>query len=266
MYTDYQHLVGSFGNKKWITPSAVADHGDSQAMMLGGNRRAFTTFEIGPTLLQNRSGSTGVFGLAVRYKTTTWTAGQVTAAGVFTDDTTDAQSAAAGDFLLHNRADSGSGFLLSADERFNVFSVVQSVAGDQTTPVLVLEYWDGTQWVDIAASTLISNALIGSTGERVVCFPMPFDWVKGGSGTGVPSLRYNLRVRHTHSGAGTVNPQASQVFVGFAVVALEGIVDNGMTLLSGEVPLRFPSSGDALFPLTDQASRSNYVDVAVRLG
>ena len=266
----YQTLSGSFGPKKWVSAAASATFGDAEALIVAPSRRAFTAIEVGAVTLQNYSGATAVMGLATRYKTSKWTAGQVTAAGVYTDDTTDAQSAATGDFSLHDRTDSGSGFLVSADERFNILGLIQSAAGDQTTPVKLVEYWDGTSWVNIATSLLIglltTNLLDGDgTGEKVLCWPMPFGWVVGGSGTGVPATKYNLRVRHTHSGAGTANPVASQLFVGFASLAVGAVTNNSVVSMQREHnPLYFPRSGEALFTVTNLASILNWVtcDVA----
>lgn len=261
----YQHYAGSSGNKKFVSATAKADKGDAQAIVVAPSRSRFIAFEIGAAMLQNRSGSTAVMGLGVRYKASTWTAGQVTAAGAYTADTTDAQDEDTGDFPMHDRSDSGSGFLVSATERFNILGIVQSAAGDQVAPVKSVEYWDGTAWRDIVASLWISDTLIGGgTGEKVLCWPMPFDWAVGGSGTSVPATKYNLRVRHTHGGAGTADPVASQIFVGYAKMMLEAVLDNAVVSLIREHPMPFPRSGDALFPVTDQPHRANTVEVDVR--
>ena len=261
----YEHYAGSFGNKKWISATAVSDYGNSQAIVVASTRRYLKTIRLGAAYVLNRSGSTAVIGLGVRYDVSTWFAGQVTAAGVYTDDTADAQSATTGDFPLHNQADSGSGFVLSANERFNIFSVIQSAAGDQTSPVLLAEYWNGAAWTDLAASLFVADVLDGGgTGEKVLCWPMPFDWVVGGSGTGIEPTRFNLRIRHTHGGAGTTPPVASQVFLGFAKVYLIGITNNNFASLLREHPMTFPISGDALFPLSSVASQKNYVEVDVQ--
>jgi len=261
----YQHFSGSFGAKKWISATAVADLGNAQAIALAPVRRYLITFRICALYLLNRSGSTVVMGIGVRYATSTWAAGQVTAAGVYTDDTTDAQSATAADFPLHTRTDSGSGFLLSADERFNIVALIQSAAGDQTTPTQVIEYWNGAAWTDLAATCFINDALdANSTGEKIICFPMPFDWVVGGSGTGVPASRYNLRIRQTTGGAGSANPVATQVFIGFVKALIPGLVDGNFGGLIREHPLTYPASGDALFPLSSVASANNYLEVDVQ--
>ncbi len=261
----YENLSRSAGNQKFVSASAVADKGNSQALWLPPSTPFALGIAVGAAMLHNRSGSTIQVGLAARFPAGIWEAGQVAASGAFTDDTTDAQDADTGDFPLHDRADSGSGFLVGCDVAFNILGIVQSAAGDQTTPVKIVEYWNGSAWTDIVASLLIDDTLIGGgTGEKVLCFPLPSDWQKGGSGTGVNANRYNLRVRHTTAAAGTANPVASQIFLGFAKMQLEGLANNQTVSLIRDHEYCFPPQGDALFPVFSTAHRANTVEVDVR--
>jgi hypothetical protein len=262
----FTHTRQSALAKKFVSATAVADYGDSQAIAVAPTgRRSGLLFVLGNVSLVNRSGGALACGLAVRFKTTAWAAGQVTAAGAYTADTTDAQDAESGDFPLHNRADSGSGFLVSADEPFDVLGLVLSAAGDQTTPVKILEYWNGASWVDIVASAVINNTLIGDgTGEKVLVWGLPPNWAVGGSGTGVPATRYNLRCRHTHSGAGSADPAASQLFVGRTVLMVPTLANNAVLSQAQEYGVRCPVSGDALFPVFATASAANEVMIGYR--
>lgn len=267
-WRDYYHRIATrSAPAKFVSATAVADYGTSQALVVHPGYPSFPAIEVGDFSLNNRSGSTTVVGLAVRLPNHRWGAGQVTAAGVFTDDTTDAQDPGADDFSMHNRADSGSGFIIYAETRFNVIGIVQGVAGDQTTPVLLLEYWNGTDWVDIVAANYAADTLNpGDTNERLICFAMPGPWVKGGSGTGVRPNHYNLRLRHTTAGAGTVNPAASQIFVGVSVVLSPEVADDGFfTMVPGNL-LRGDLMGDALFPVFGVAGADNQVDLAYTFG
>mgnify|MGYP001559844312 CR=1 FL=1 len=259
----YTHIgPASAGARKWVSATAVADFGDAQAMAVSPSRRSAIWHAVGSALLTNRSGSAATMGLGVRYLNANWFAGQVTAAGALTDDTTDAQDEGTADFPMHDRTDSGSGFLVSCTDRFNILGIIQSTAGDQVAPVRLVEYWNGTAWTDIEATLLIADGLNpGAVNERVLCWPMPLDWVVGGTGTGVSATRFNLRVRFTTGGAGTVNPQCSQMFVGFAVVLNELVGDAGQVNLAREHELRFPRSGRALHPVFSVASRNNLVEV-----
>ena len=266
----YDHVARSAGNKKFVSATAVADFGNAQALFVAPTNvfSAGVGVAVQNVSLGNRSGGLVTAGLAVRLGNTVWTAGQVTAAGVYTADTADAQDATTGDFSLHDRADSGSGFLVSADIRFNILGLVQSAAGDQTTPVKLLEYWDGTSWIDLLSGTGFNNVFINdaltATGEQVLCWGIPNDWVVGGSGTGVPSGKYNLRVLRTHSGAGTANPVASQLFVGVAKMLNEELGDNAFATISPGMDYPFPPQGVALHAVFSTANQGNYVEADVR--
>lgn len=260
----YDNISRSAGNKKWISAAVAADYGDSQALWKPSTTPLAHGVAVGAATLHNRSGGTVNVALAGRFPVGIWYAGTVTSGGALTDDTTDAQDADTADFTMHDRTDSGSGFLISCDAPFNCIGVVQSAAGDQTTPVKIIEYWNGSAWTDIVSSLLISDGLIGaSTGEKVLLFPHPSNWTQGGTGTGVSSSRYNLRVRHTHSGAGTANPVASQIFVGYAKLLFEGLADNSVLSWIRNLEIRFPRVCDALFPVFSTANAGNCVEIDV---
>ncbi len=260
----YENVSRSAGNKKWVSPTAVADYGDAQALWIPPRLPFPLGIAVGAAALTNRSGAAADCGLAVRLPVGIWEAGQVTSAGAYTADTADAQDADSDDFPLHNRADSGSGFLVGCDVPFNILGIVQSAAGDQIGPTKIVEYWDGAAWVDIVASLLINDGLVAAgTGEKVLCWPLPSTWVAGGSGAGVPG-RYNVRVRHTTGGAGTVDPAASQVFVGVAKMLTPGLADKSTASLIRDHEYLFPRQGEALFPVFSVAHRGNLVEVDVR--
>ena len=113
-------LACSTGAKKFVSATAVADWGNSQALVAPAGRSGGAAFELGAVRLVNRSGSNAFAGIGVRYDNAYWVAGQVTAAGVYTDTTPAAQDATTGDFLLWQIAlPTGNGFLVGASERFN---------------------------------------------------------------------------------------------------------------------------------------------------
>jgi hypothetical protein len=271
-YTDiYENLSISAGDKKWVSAAAVADAGNSQAIVVMPTltqRRTARFLAVGAATLQNRSGSTVALGLGGRIPAALWTAGQVTAAGVYTDDTVNAQDVAAGDFPLHAGAESGSGALISCPIRFNLLGLIQSTAGDQVSPVAIVEFWNGADWIDITTSLLINDVLIADgIGEKVLCWPIPpgEEWVVGGSGVGVPADMFNIRVRHENGGAGTADPAASQLFVGFAKMAIGNIPNNQVASLLRSHEFRFPREIDALFSLFSAADRANLVEVDVKV-
>lgn len=265
----YERVSRSAGNKKWISATAVADHGDAQALWIPGTNPGFTQgISVGACTLHNRSGGSVQCGLGARFPVGVWQAGTVTAAGVYTDATTAAQNATVSDFTLHSRADSGSGFILACNSPFNAIGIVQGVAGDQTNPVQKIEYWSGSgtpAWTDITAGALINDALdANSTGEKLIVIPEPSDWVTGGSGTGVPTGVYCLRITQTNAGAGTADPKASQVFIGQAMLLLEALADNGVSALVRGHELSFRGHADALFPIFSTASFASVAEIDVR--
>lgn len=211
----------------------------------------------------NRSGGAAVVGLGVLFPNTLWRAGQVTAAGVYTDDTVDARDVGADDFPMHTRTDSGSGFTIWSPHRFNIVSVVQGVAGDQVNPVLIVEYWDGTQYVDWVANLYLAADLNTGTGEKNIAFPMPPNWVKGGTGMAVDG--YVLRVRQTTGGAGTTNPAATQIHVGRLHAFHMALADDTAYVLThDQAGFRFPPEGTMLFPYFSVADAANEVTVLAR--
>lgn len=263
----YEDRFKSAGLKKWVSAAAVADLGNAQAHYLAagaGLGQGKMGIAMLTCALHNRSGGAAVVGVGARYPLTVWTAGTITAAGVYTDATGAIQDAVTGDFSLHTPADSGSGLLFSAGLPFNILGIIQSVAGDQTTPALVVEYWDGANWVNIAAAAWVAESLVGSTGERLIVFPEPSDWQVGGSGTGVPATAYNLRVRTTNGGAGTVTPLGSQVSLGHALILDPALANNGVSVRLPTNEYNFPRPADAIFPVFSVASRSNAVQTGVR--
>lgn len=261
----YDSRSQSAGNKKWVSAAAVADFGDSQALWVPPKLPWPYGIAVGAATLHNRTASALQVGLGARYPISAWQAGQITSAGVFTDDTPDAQNATINDFPMHSGADSGSGFLIASAVPFNAIGVIQGTAGDQTTPTKIVEYWDGSAWQNILASLLIDDNLITGTGEKLLVFPLPADWANGGSGTGVPQTTYNLRVRHTSGGAGTVNPLASQLFIGQAKMQTEALASNAFASLIREQEFLFERVSEALFPIFSAADRANTAEVDVRI-
>lgn len=259
----YTVFSQSAGNKKFVSATAVADWGNSQAIVRQPARSTLNAFTIGGARWYNRTGLGAYLGLAVRFPLAHWWAGQVTAAGVYTDATADAQNSTTGDFPLHDRAASGSGCIVSASERFNIVGIIYTTAGDQTTPVLLVEYWNGTAWVDMNATDgamIVADALNGATlEEKLLTWALPPDWALGGTGTGLSQSRYHIRIRQTHSGAGTVDPLAAQLFVGYAHMQ-----SGGVELLATDYGVRYPQIGDALYPVFSAPAAANMIEVAVR--
>ena len=113
---------------------------------------------------------------------TAWSVGQWTdASQTFTDDTTDAQSAATNDVLLCSTIDND-GHLIGAYGMFE--RVVYTISTtDGGLGVYEFTYWNSVDWT---ALSLISTPNFGSSGEQTLSFVAPEDW-RQGRPTGVTS-------------------------------------------------------------------------------
>lgn len=158
-------------------------------------------------------------------KDTAWSAGQwVNGTTTFTDDTTDAQDADTNDFALETTT-ATDGFIVGAQVPFGALSIDVTTAGVGAT-AHVIEYWNGSAWTAIAATGMLidipGRAGVIATGEQVILFIPPTDWVVGGSGTGVPATLYNIRIRAT---TGTISQAAlaRRIYVGFIVASIAGL-------------------------------------------
>ncbi len=152
-----------------------------------------------------------------------WAAGQVTAAGVYTADTADAQDADTNDFALETTTN-GDGFLVSADVPFGVLSLDITTASVTGTPVRVLEYWNGA-WTTLPATQVIVGPVTSAhwvAAETLILFESPVDWVVGGTGTNVPATRYNIRVRATTAPTGTAG-LARRIYVGVVLLSRDAL-------------------------------------------
>jgi hypothetical protein len=155
-----------------------------------------------------------------------WKAGQWThATTLYADDTTDAQDAGTNDFALETTT-VDDGFVVQALAPFGAVSLDITTAGSGTSPTHVIEYWNGTAWIAIAAvGTLIdvTRAADWATGEKVVLFDPPTDWAKGGGANeGIDTDKYAIRVRRTNATQATA-ALARRLYVGVVFAAQDAV-------------------------------------------
>ena len=182
------------------------------------------------------------------------------------------QDVGTGDFTLHTRTDDGSGICISSPYQFNFVDIQVSTAGDQTTPVMIVEYYStASAWVNLNSDTNMYAVLNwNTTGEREVCWAVPPDQGTGGEAS-MTAANYNVIIRMTNGGAGTVNPLGSQVTVGRMYGMTDSVTDN--TTLTW-TPANYkdgqlePNIADGIFGYcsTATAVRNQLVEVAVRSG
>jgi hypothetical protein len=154
-----------------------------------------------------------------------WTAGQWVAVGTtLTDDTTDAQDAGANDFPI-NTTTINDGHIIGCDYPFGLVSYDMTTATIGAAIEGIVEYWNGA-WTAIAAIGMLVDIPRGAgvqwaTGELIVMFDPPLDWVVGGTGTGVSQTQYNMR--YASSVAGTTAGLARRVYVGIPITSWKAI-------------------------------------------
>jgi hypothetical protein len=248
----------SFDGVLWRPPS------------VGGFVEVFR-FGLGYGQIQNRTGVTlnGV-GFGARLHPSGWKAGQWTASSsTFTDDTSDAQSAAAGDFPLETLT-GGDGFLVAALWRFGAICLDISTASVGGTPVRVIEYskGDGT-WATL------NNALVPPvtgghwpTGENLILFMPPSNWepMLPAHGTGVPVGYYGVRVRAT-TAPSTTAAAAASLSVAQVVLATGSLANNNILEFNpGSGEFYFDGACDALVAiLSSKAAQQSMVHAEVRV-
>lgn len=84
------------------------------------------------------------------------------------------------------------GFAVQATRPFGMLGVTVSNAA--TGGTYAAQYWNGSGWASLTSLEVFTD--FGSTGDKYLVFLPPIDWAVGGD-TGLDSLMYSIRVRHT---------------------------------------------------------------------
>lgn len=211
--------MGGLSNYDHYSSNSYAQKGKDEVItpLTGG------ALVLGEATLENNSG--GAIDVFIGYKhvNSMWKAGQwVNATTTFTDDTTDAQSAATGDFPVTTTTNND-GFIIGSNLKFNLIgmTVSQAQAG---APVYAYEYWNGSAWTVIPAGAIKETPASFTVADQFIVFQAPHDWAKGGSGTGVDQTRYNIRMRATTAPSTAVI--ASVLWIGTSIAMKESLANN----------------------------------------
>jgi hypothetical protein len=265
-------------SKSWPTKFLTSQN-DAQVIVTRPTDSYATKFILGEFSVHNRSGGAAVLGIGGRVPTNLWTFGFWTDANyvagtVYADDTVDAQSAAAGDVNLDTVAANNDGFLIGCDVPFNIASLQISQASAATT-VWAMYYSIATVGTGFSNNfTAITNAYVppvfSATGEQLLWFEPPTDWVKASAATAivnrhgltVPS-QYLLLVKSTTAPNAT-RGQMSLAILGRMVMTVEGVADNSVLTNIGGVELALPPQCDALCGAISVADSQNRCDVKYR--
>lgn len=228
-----------------------------------------TRFAVQNLAVQNRSGSAAIVGWGGRLPTDSilWKAGQYTASGtVYTDDTTDAQSAAATDFPLTTTTNND-GFIVMAQVPFNILSIIVSATVATGAPVYDVAYSiAGGTWTTLTLANLLVAPAYAAAGESLLWFESPGDWAvsEAGHATGIPTGYYAIRARATT--APTIAPIATQIIPGIMLDSMKAVADSGVASWDyGSSERAIPAVCDALAIAISVASDQTHVSANYRM-
>jgi len=181
----------------------------------------------------------------------------------FTDETTDANSAGAGDVAIFPAVPANNdafyiGENFSTSAPFN--SIKWNISTALTAGTIIAEYYNGSAWVSLTLTT-DETVLLTVTGSKYMKFDEPADWaavaVNGQS-------RYWVRFRVTDATAMN-QPLATQIWLGRYPTSLANTTDGSMTTVSGTGTVLLGAAGDSGYLTYDLAS-SKRVLVSARVG
>lgn len=265
-------------NQSWAT-KFLTSQSDSQVLATRPSNSKGGRFVIGDFNIHNRSGGVAMVGIGGRLPVSLWSLGFWTdanyAAGtVYASDTTDAQSAATGDVNLDTVSTNNDGFIIGCDVPFNIASLQISQASTAGT-AWKLYYSIATAGAAFANNyTEITNAYVapsfGATGEQLIWFEPPTDWVKASAATAIINLhgltvpsQYLLLVKST-TAPNSARGVASLATLGRMMLTTEAVADNGvLTQLSG-IQLSLPPQCDAICAAISVANSQNRASLSYR--
>lgn len=270
----YESISRSFATK------FLTDQSDALALATRPQYSQGTRFIIGEFNLQNRSGGSVIAGIGGRLPVSLWQAGlwddSAYAAGtVYVDDTTDWQDAGADDFLLGTTSTNDDGILISCSVPFNIASIVVGTAASGGSPAFSLHYSIATAGTGFSSNWgTISNPYVAplftSTGEQLIWFEPPVDWVPVTSATAIINRHgatvpsgYAILVKQTT--AGSVSAGTGNIGVlGRMLMSSEALPDNNILSNLGGIEICLPPQCDAVCAAISVANSQNRIDAKVR--
>ena len=241
----------------------------------------FTKFCVESAEVHNRSGVSATCGFGGVLPLALWGAGQwdesdYVAGTVMDEDTTDAQDDGTNDFVLDVVGTNNDGFVIYSDVPFNIVSVIVGQASSAATVWAAYYSKPSTSTGFSSNYGTFSNMLVapsfGTTGEKLIWFTPPSDWVKTSSttavvnrhGLGIPADKYVLVVKSTTAPNSTAG-LASKIVVGRMVYSTEAIPDNGV--LSIVAPFELPSYLESMAAaISDVTAVNSRATATYRLG
>jgi hypothetical protein len=202
--------------------------------------------------VHNRSGSAMDLGILKKLNPNSWLYYKIVAAD--TPDATDLTSSIqAGSATQLSTLVNNSGFMVQAKKKFNCLSFVIST-GQSGSPTYTYEYWNGAAWATLPTIAVPASY---ATGEQVVIFLAPADWVAGTDvTTGGSSDMYSVKMKAT-AAPGTA-PLATALVVSQLVEFSEGVADNGELVWKCPAALPLVLDGaEAIIPYCGASNSAN---------
>ena len=248
----------------WTPPG----YSHERVSSITGARSAYVSREgcaIRRYTLQNRSGGTVNAGIGFRLANNYWRAGQITAAGVYSDDTVDAQDLGANDFILGGDA-VNDGFVILSDVPFgwvsiNVGTAEVDAAGADMDHAVSYSNSAGTGWTSLGSNAALTDQFTTTNGVYAagaldfVWLP-PSDWGKVTGISSVPNGFYALRVLAASTAASDTAGLATAIEIG-TLKGIEAISDN--SLMSSAQEAWQEHHADAVVAYFSTANAGNYV-------
>lgn len=253
----YDHVSEGWASKFLVSQA------DNKVLVTRPQNSYGSRFILGEFNIHNRSGGPAVVGIGGRLPQNLWTAGQIVAAGAYTDDIADAQSSAANDFPLTTLTNND-GFGIFSKVIFSIASIIVGTAAAGGAPVWDLAYTlAGGSWQTLTNAYV--SPLFTSTGEQLIWFEPPTDWAvaEAGHGTGVPTGYFGLRCRATTAPNATAG-LATNIVLGRMMLTTEGVADNAVLNNIGGQELPLPPQCDAICAAISTADPQNRASVSFR--
>lgn len=269
----YSNLSRSWP-RKFLTTQA-----DGQVIVAKPTDSYATKFVLGEFSVHNRTGGVATLGIGGRFPIDLWSFGtwddsEYAAGTVYASDTTDAQDAGTGDVALDTVGTNNDGFLIGCDVPFSIASLQISQASSAGT-VWAMYYSIATLGTTFANNfTAITNPYVApdfsATGERLLWFEPPTDWVKASAATAIVN-RHGLTVpsQYLLLVKATTGPNAnaglmSLATLGITVLTVEDVADNSVLTNIGGVERALPPQCDAVCAAISVANSQNRVDINYR--
>jgi len=198
--------------------------------------------------------------------------------GVFSDDTTDANSTATGDVNVYEDPAAASDALyFGKDNIFRLLMIDVGTVHNGTTSTQVWEYFDGTTWqtLTVTDDTDGGNGAFDTLGRGLITFTPPSDWARTNitnQPATAPTNLYYVRIRLSVVGNLTTEPILDTCWVGgelqlkarvadTAIITPAGATGNADYYLIGD-PVADLVDNDVVVALTTSAGSRKNFDVA----